>query len=68
MSSPGGADLKTVLAQGGPLEPARAVKLITQIAAAVDYAYAHQTVHREISSASIRLSDDNDAYLGSTKV
>ena len=63
MSSPGGADLKTVLAQGGPLEPARAVKLITQIAAAVDYAYAHQTVHREISSASIRLSDDNDAYL-----
>lgn len=59
--------LKTLLAQGGPLEPARAVNVVRQIAAAIDDAHAHQTLHRVVTPATILIarspSGDDAAYL-----
>lgn len=56
-------DLKTLLAQQGPLEPARAVDLVRQIAVAIDDAHAQPTVHRDVTTATITLADDGSAYL-----
>ncbi|MDT5186342.1 MAG: serine/threonine protein kinase, bacterial, partial [Mycobacterium sp.] len=61
------SDLKTVLAQGGPFDPARAVNVVRQIAAAIDQAHhradAHRTVHRDITPSTILLAEDDSAYL-----
>lgn len=57
------SDLKTVLAQRGPFDPARAVQLVREIAAAIDDAHAHQTVHRNVTTANIVLAADGSAYL-----
>ncbi|WP_156686237.1 protein kinase [Mycobacterium sp. Marseille-P9652] len=55
-------DLRTVLARG-PMEPARAVDLVCQIAAAIDHLHATESLHREVTTATILLSDDGRAYL-----
>ncbi|QLL09650.1 hypothetical protein [Mycobacterium vicinigordonae] len=57
------SDLKTVLVQGGPLEPRRAVDLLRRIAAAVDDAHANHRVHRGITTATILLAGDGSVYL-----
>lgn len=57
-------DLKTQLAQHGPLEPGRAVDVVRQIASAIDGSHAQQTAYREITSGTILLADDGSAYLG----
>lgn len=54
-------DLKTQLAQDGPLDPARAVEVVRQVAAAIDD--TRRTVHRDVSVATILLADDGSAYL-----
>src|SRR5512144_1808380 len=43
-----GANLKVLLAENGPLEPARAASIVTQVAAALDAAHADGLVHRDI--------------------
>ena len=60
------SDLKTVLAHGGPLDPARAVNVVRQLAATIDQArsaHTNRTVHRVITPSSILLAEDDSAYL-----
>ncbi|MHA7651286.1 serine/threonine-protein kinase [Mycobacterium sp. ML4] len=58
-----GVDLETVLERDGPLDPARAVDLIRQMAAALDAAHAERVIHRDVKPANILLSGDDFASL-----
>ncbi|MBX9978518.1 MAG: hypothetical protein K2Z76_02980 [Mycobacterium gordonae] len=56
-------DLKSQLAQHGPLDPGRAVDVVRQIASVIDASHAQQTVHRDVTTATILLAADGIAYL-----
>lgn len=58
-----GVDLETLLKRDGPLDPARAVRLIRQVAAALDAAHAETVLHRDVKPANILLSGDDFASL-----
>ncbi|OBK12516.1 serine/threonine-protein kinase [Mycobacterium asiaticum] len=58
-----GQDLETLLKRDGPLEPARAVNLIRQTAAALDAAHAETVLHRDVKPANILVSGDDFASL-----
>src|ERR1700756_2366836 len=57
-----GRDLDTVLTDG-PLEPARAVRIIDQVAKALHAAHKVRLIHRDIKPSNILLDDDDFAYL-----
>jgi serine/threonine protein kinase len=62
-----GSDLRQLLAESGPLSPARAARLITQLAAGLDAAHARGLVHRDVKPANVLVAGGGDglehAYL-----
>ena len=58
-----GDDLRTLLRVDGRIEPERAVRLIAQVASALDAAHAHGLVHRDVKPANVLVTEEDHVYL-----
>ncbi|MDC9017218.1 WD40 repeat domain-containing serine/threonine protein kinase [Mycobacterium marinum] len=58
-----GVDLEVALQRDGPMTPARAVRMVEQIAAALDAAHTHGLVHRDVKPSNALMTDQGFVYL-----
>lgn len=58
-----GLDIESLLEWRGPMAPADAVALITQIASALDEAHAAGLIHRDVKPQNIIVDPEDTAYL-----
>jgi serine/threonine protein kinase len=58
-----GKMLDEVLEQQGPLDPVLALKVVSQIAAVLDYLHANGVVHRDVQPSNVLITSDGIAYL-----
>ncbi len=58
-----GTDVQTLLAQRGPMAPELAVKVIEQVAAALDKAHSHGLVHRDVKPSNMLMTASEFVYL-----
>jgi YVTN family beta-propeller protein len=60
-----GTDLGTLIARTGNLDPPRAIRILEQVAAALDAAHRRGLVHRDVKPANILITEDGEehAYL-----
>jgi hypothetical protein len=59
-----GDSLAERIARSGPLPADEAVAVLSDIAAALDFAHARGTIHRDVKPANILLDPEGPAYLG----
>jgi serine/threonine-protein kinase len=52
-----GGDVRSLIDRGGPLPPARATEIISQVASALDAAHSRGLVHRDVKPANMLLDE-----------